>query len=501
MSRPYESASAKSEEQYLRELGYKQVLDRRMGGFGNFAISFSVISVISGCMQLFGFGLTTGGPAVMMWGWVLVGAMVLTIGASLAEVTSAYPTSGGLYYMADRLGGKAAGWYTGWLNLLGLLGGIASIDFGAATFVSAFAQIQWDLTPAPGRTFALFAAILLLHVLINLTGIRITTILNSISVWWHLFGVLIIVFLLAVIPAHHRSPGFVFAHTVNGTGWHNNLYVACLGLLLAQYTFCGYDASAHLSEETTNARREAARGIVRSIWVSWIAGFALLAGLLFALQDYTGTVGSSTGVPPAQIFLDALGATGAKLLLLVVIAAMLFCGNAETAATARMIFAFSRDGALPGSGFWHHVSPRTKTPTRAVWLGCTVAAVLALPALWSTTAYGAVTAINVLGMTPAYIIPVILRRRAGRRFQAGPWSLGRWSAPINIIAICWVVVVTVLFCLPQSSPVTPKSFNYAPIALAAALLLAVVMWLVTGRRTYALPAAKAEDPMAVEEVV
>ncbi|WBO62467.1 amino acid permease [Streptomyces camelliae] len=478
------------EEQRLRELGYRPVLARRMGGFGNFAISFSVISILSGCMTLYGFGLNTGGPAVMLWGWAGVGLFVLCVGLALAEVTSAYPTSGALYYMADRLGGPRWGWYTGWLNLLGLLGAIAGIDYGAALFAGAFANLQWGFTPTPGKTMLIFCAILLLHAVLNLFGVRLVSLLNSISVWWHLAGVALIVGVLAIVPDHHRSASFVFTKFVNETGWHNPVYVAAIGLLLAQYTFSGYDASAHLSEETSQASVAAAKGIVRSIWASWIAGFVLLAGLTFAIQDYDATRNTATGVPPAQILLDGLGTDGASALLLVVIIAQLFCGNAEVAAASRMVFAFSRDGALPGSHLWRKVSGRTQTPVAAVWLSAVVAGVLALPSLYSATAYNAVTAINVIGITPAYAIPVLLRLRAGDRFQPGPWQLGRWSKPIGWIAVIWVAAVTVLFCLPQASPVTVDTMNYASVALAVVLVLASVWWYVA-RRSYGTPTAAA----------
>ncbi|TWV56487.1 amino acid permease [Streptomyces misionensis] len=489
---PEPSASAglpqQDEERRLRELGYRPVLARRMGGFGNFAISFSVISILSGCMTLYGFGLNTGGPAVMLWGWAGVGLFVLCVGLSLAEVTSAYPTSGALYYMADRLGGRRWGWYTGWLNLLGLLGAIAGIDYGAALFTGAFANLQWGFTPTPGRTMLIFCAVLLLHAVLNLFGVRVVSLLNSVSVWWHLAGVALIVGALAIVPAHHRSPSFVFTTFVNDTGWSNPLYVAAIGLLLAQYTFSGYDASAHLSEETSRASVSAAKGIVRAIWVSWLAGFVLLAGLTFAIQDYDATRTTATGVPPAQILLDGLGAGGAKALLLVVIVAQLFCGNAEVAAASRMVFAFSRDGALPGSRLWRTVSRRTQTPVAAVWLSVGVAGVLALPSLYSATAYNAVTAINVIGITPAYAIPVLLRLRAGDRFRPGPWHLGRWSRPVGWVAVGWVACVTVLFCLPQSSPVTVDTMNYAAVALAVVLLLASAWWYVA-RRSYGTPTA------------
>lgn len=483
----------------LRDLGYEPVLTRRMGAFGNFAISFSVISVLSGCMTLYGFGMGAGGPAVMLWGWIAVGAMVMFVGAALAEVTSAYPTSGALYYMADQLGGRRWGWYTGWLNLLGLLGAIAGIDYGCALFTGAFANLQWGFEPTPQSIMVIYLVILALHATLNLFGVRLVSVLNSISVWWHLAGVGVIVTALTLVPAHHQSAHFVFTTFVNGTGWHSSLYVVMIGLLLAQYTFCGYDASAHLSEETTDAQTSAPRGIVRSIAWSWLAGFVLLAGLTFAIQDYAGTQGSATGVPPAQIFLDALGISGAKGLLLIVIVAQLFCGNAEVAACSRMVFAFSRDGALPGSRHWRRVSSRTGTPTRAVLLSVTVAALLALPALYSTVAYGAVTAINVIGITPAYAIPIYLRLRAGRRFAPGPWNLGRWGVLVGWVAVAWVVFVTVLFCLPQTRPehglVSVTSFNYAPIALVVVLALAAIWWRIA-RRGYEVPTVAADREMA-----
>ncbi|MCX4751164.1 amino acid permease [Kitasatospora sp. NBC_01287] len=490
MSRTHRAAppGAGDDDSHLQSLGYTPVLVRRMGAFGNFAVSFSVISILSGCMTLYGFGLTTGGPAVMLWGWVGVGFMVLLLGLAFAEVTSAYPTSGALYYQAHTLGGPKWGWYTGWLNLLGLLGAIAGIDYGAAQFTGALLQMQFSFTPTPGKLFVIFALILLVHALVNLRGVRLVSVLNGVSVIWHLAGVAVIVAVLALVPAHHQSAAFVFTHFANGTGWHSSMYVAAVGLLMAQYTFSGYDASAHLSEETTGASVAAPRGIVRSIWVSWIAGLVLLAGLTFAIQDYAGTVGTETGVPPAQIFLDAVGSTGAKLLLLIVIGAQLFCGAAEVAAASRMAFAFSRDGALPGSAWWRKVSPRTATPVAAVWLSVGVALVLTLPVLYSPSAYAAVTSINVVGITPAIAIPVFLRLRAGRRFRPGPWSLGRWSKPIGVVAVVWVACVTLLFCLPQVSPVTVDSFNYAGIALVVVLVGAEVSYRVAGPR-YSIPVA------------
>ncbi|MDH6499524.1 amino acid permease [Streptomyces sp. SAI-149] len=486
----------------LAQLGIKAELSRKMGVFGNFAISFSVICILAGGMSLFGFGLGHGGPAVMLGSWVVIGFMTLLVGVCLADVVSAYPTSGGPYFMADKLGGPRWGWMTGWLNLLGLWGAIAGIDYGAAAFIGAFAQLQWDITPTGTTTMGIFGCILLVHGLLNVCGVRLVTVLNSISVWWQLGGVTLIVGTLALAPVQHRSPDFVFTRFVNDSGFSNPLYVCLIGSLIAGYTFCGYDASSHVAEETTKAQTSAPKGIVHAITVSWIAGFILLAGMLSAIQDYKGTQNTATGVPPAQIFLDVLGNVGAKALLLVVIIAMLFCGNAEVAAASRMIYAFSRSRALPRWQTFRSVSPRSKTPVPAVWLAVVMPFLLALPALWSPAAYGAITAINAVGMTPAYGIPVYLALRKGDAYVPGPWTLGRWRRPIGWIAVIYVVVITVVFCLPQTSPVTAETFNYAGVTLAVALGIAWLTWITRGRRDYQLTAhTTAADQASMKEIV
>ncbi|MDI5964621.1 amino acid permease [Streptomyces sp. SL13] len=472
----------------LARLGYTQVLARRMSAFANFAVSFTIISVLSGCLTLYGFGLTTGGPAMLVWGWVGVGLMTLVVGLAMAEICSAYPTSAGLYFWAHRLApsrsAAAWAWFTGWFNVLGQVAVTAGVDFGAASFLGAYLDLQFGFAVTAPRTIGLFAVILVVHALLNTFGVRIVALLNTVSVWWHVLGVLLIVGTLTFAPSHHQSASFVFTHFVNDTGWHSSLYVGLLSLLVAQYTFTGYDASAHMTEETRSAATAGPRGIVRSIWVSWIAGLVLILGFTFAIQSYSGTLATTTGVPPAQILLDAVGATGGKLLLLVVIGAQLFCGMASVTANSRMIYAFSRDGALPFSRVWHRINPGTRTPTNAVWLAAGGALVLGLPYLINTTAYAAVTSIATIGLYIAYVIPTFLRLRRGRGFQPGPWQLGRWSRPIGVLAVLWVVLITVLFMLPQSSPVTAKTFNYAPVAVLAVLLFAASWWLLSARRWF-----------------
>jgi amino acid permease (GABA permease) len=490
-TRADEPAQHDSDTHRLHQLGYAQELARHMSGFSNFAVSFTIISILSGCLTLYGFGLNTGGPAVIVWGWPLVGLMTLFVALAMAEVCSSFPTAGGLYYWSAKLAKQnsaAWSWFTGWFNFLGQVAVTAGIDFGAAFFLNAFLDLQFGFDTRPWHTILLFGIILLIHGLLNQFGVRVVALLNDISVWWHVVGVAVIVGVLTFVPDDHQSASFVFTEFVNNTGWQSSLYVALIGLLLAQYTLTGYDASAHMTEETKDASVAGPRGIVMSVVVSVIAGWVLLVGLTFAIQSYDNALAApDTGVPPAQIFIDAVGETGGKLLLLIAIGAQLFCGMASVTANSRMIFAFSRDGALPGSAFWHRLNGRTRTPTNAIWLAAGGAFLLGLPYLWNVTAYAAVTSIAVIGLYIAYVLPTFLRLRQGDAFERGPWHLGRWSRPIGIVAVGWVAFITVLFMLPQVSPVTAETFNYTPIAVLVVLGFAGIWWVVSARRWFTGP--------------
>ncbi len=523
MAERTERVSTNDTEQ-LHRLGYAQELTRSMSHFSNFAISFTIISILSGCLTLYGFGLQHGGPPTMLWGWLLVGTLVLFAGLSMAEICSAYPTAGGLYYWAAKLAPGKSGpiwsWFTGWFNLLGQVAVTAGISFGAAFSVSAFLAL---FTNQPywlsrGHTIAILAVILLAQGLLNTFGIRLVALLNNVSVWWHLAGVAIIVAILYGAPSSHshQSASFLFG----SSGWHAfaglsgysiPFYVFLIGLLNAQYTFTGYDASAHVTEETLNASAGGPRGIVHSIWISLVAGFILLLGVSMAIpHHYPVTIGgvaftnyaaiASATVPWATIFQYAAGRVLAELLILVVIGAQFFCGMSSVTANSRMIFAFSRDGAVPFSKFWHHVSPRRHVPVHSAWFGAVGAFILSVPYLWSPVAYGAVTSIAVIGLYVAYLIPVFLRRINGSAFTPGPWRLGKWGPFFGWVAIVWVVFICVIFMLPQFSPVTLSSFNYTPLAVVVVLGFAGIWYAVSARHWFTGPKVQGspEELAAIE---
>jgi amino acid transporter len=342
------------------------------------------------------------------------------------------------------------------------------------------------------------------------------------------------VLVTVVLNQHSRTDiGTVFSTFVNGTGsggsnpeWPGPLafgiplYVILIGLLNAQYTLTGYDASAHMSEETHDAQKSAPRGIVFSVVVSVIMGFILLTAMNIGITPdnaFTSADGStqvagyqhaldsyatlSNAGPPITIWIDAVGQTGGLIVLLLVIGAQFYCGMSSVTANSRMIYAFSRDGAMPGSKFWHRINPRTRTPTNSIWLAAVGAFILGLPYLFSYTAYAAVTSIAVIGLYIAYVAPVFLRVRAGAKFQEGPWTLGRWSRPIGITATIWVVFIAILFMLPQAQPINISTFNYTPVVFLIVLGGAAIWWVVSAKHWFKGPKVQgtAEELAAIEK--
>ncbi len=481
-----------ADEALLARLGYKQELHRRLSGFSNFAVSFSIISILAGAITSYSIAMNAGGPLSITLGWLFVGGMVTLVALSMAEVCSAYPTAGALYWWASALAKRnkpAWAWFVGWFNFLGEVAVTAAIDFGAAITTTAFLSLTTGLTVSKTSTFVTFLVIILLHGLLNTFGVNLVKVLSDVSAWWHLVGVAVIVAVLAIVPDHHKPIGEVFFQVKNATGFGfagASVYAVLIGLLMAQYTYTGYDASAHVAEETRDAARTAPRGVVMSVVVSVIAGFFLLFAITWAIQDYDAEAGTSLALPPAQIFIDAAGRRTGEFLLLICVVAQFFCGMASVTANSRMSFAFSRDGALPGSRIWRRVNPRTGTPTNSIWLCVVCSTILVLPSLWNNTAYLAATSIAVIGLYIAYVAPVFLRLR-NPDFRPGPWHLGRWSGLVGWVAIVWVAIICVLFVLPTVSPVKWSNFNYTIVAVVVVVGAAWLWWVLGARRWFTGP--------------
>lgn len=516
MPEGHEQVQLTEDEKHLARLGYSQELHRSWSGFSNFAISFSIISILAGCFTNFGAGFNNGGPISISWSWPILGVFILIIGFTMSELVSAYPTSGGIYWWAAKLGGPAAGFFTGWLNLIGLIAVTAGVSYGCATFIdltiSTYSEGyagDYSLT----RVFVIFVVVLALAALLNIFSSHLMAIMNNVSVWWHVFGAALIVLILLLVPDQHQSVGYVFTERFNNSGFLGGdtsgfgfwFAIVPFGFLLTQYTITGFDASAHLSEETAQASKAAAKGIWQSIAYSVLGGYILLLAVVFAIPDDATGNPDNAGVGAggvAYIFTSALGTNWATVVLFISAAAQFFCATACMTSASRMTFAFSRDGAIPGSSRWAALT-RSRVPANAVMLVAVVAALVTLPALIEVNlgtaeepfvvpvAFYAVTSIAVIGLYLAFAIPIWLRWRHGDRFEVGSWNNGSKYKWMNLIAVAEIVVVCVYLMMPFVPGAVPfsddfawKFVNYAPIVTLGALLLLTVWWFASARNWF-----------------
>lgn len=433
----------REDAQELSRLGYAQELFRTMGGFSNFAISFSIISILTGAVTLYGHGLKMGGPAQMALGWPLVTFFTLAVVCSMAELASALPTSGAMYHWSSRIGGKGWGWFTAWFNIIGQIAAVAGIDYGCAFFVTPLLSLESTTT----NLLIVYGAILLSHAMINHFGIRLVSWLNDLSVTVHIIGVIVIVGALFFFAPKQPASFFFARLTSNESNWPY-WWAFVIGLLQAMWTFTGYDASASVSEETVDPRRSAPWGMVMAVAVSGIVGYLLLIALTLAIRDIPAVLAArdaSGNERPAviAILIAALGERAGSLFSALAAMAMWFCGLSAVTWSSRVIWAFARDDGLPASNTWRRVSARHMTPAPAIWL-CTIAAFLV--AVYSG-AYAVVASISTIGLYISYILPVWLHWRAGSKAERGPWHLGRFSRTVNLVAIVWVIFLSAILCL------------------------------------------------------
>jgi amino acid transporter len=470
----------------LHKLGYAQQLFREMGGFSNFAISFSIISILTGAILLFGYGLGFAGPIINTFGWPLVTFFVLAIAASMAELASAYPTAGGLYFWAHKLGGFKWAWVTAWFNMLGQIMITAGIDFAAAIYiVGAVNRIFGTSIDTTNTTAMVIAMIVIMipQVMINVFGIKLTTKLSDFSVYWHIGGVAIMAILLIAFGKVSQPFSFLFqgVTTVNpndmtatfvaGNFTFNSLMMKIpgmvglyagggialafvLGLLQAQWTYTGYDASAHVAEETVMARLNSAWGVFLSVAVSFVVGYIMLLILTLHIPDIAATVDPANS--PAVLYIvysNFDNVLFGHIIAIIIGVAMWLCGLSSITSMSRMWFAFARDDGMPGYQLIKQIHPKWRTPMWSI----VITSILAVLLTVYSAVYSVIVAVSTTALYLAYGLPIYLNLRNKLQkkgeyttTETAPWSLKGFGVIINILALLWIVFITILFSIPPN---------------------------------------------------
>ena len=476
----------------LKKMGYEQELHRHMGGFSNFAISFSIICILAGGISAFPLALGAAGGASVGIGWLVGAGFAIIVALAMAQISSSYPTAGGLYHWGSILGGKGYGWCTAWFNLLGLIFVVASVNFGVYDFF--FKGLAAPILGIDVSGFGYSHQVFFITLFTAIQAIliyrfpRLTTKLTDISGYLIL---IIAVVLTGSLLAYNQTPldfSRLFTFT-NYTGTEGSIWPTSeglvfpflLGLLLAIYTITGFDASAHTAEETRNAASAVPKGIITSVIYSAIFGYLMICTFVLVMPDVAGGVKQGFG------FFDALLGTLPPALKTVlglgIFAVNFLCGLACLTSTSRMMYAFARDGGLPASGLLRSVSPTLKTPVAAIW----VSAILAVVA----TLYAAAFSVLAVGCAVFLYISYIMPTAAGLLAEGktwkhkGPFDLKGLSKPVGVLAVIGGAFLVFVGVQPPNEKVL-----YVTIAM---LVVMAVFWFVLGEKN------RFKGPPAVKE--
>ncbi|RDB23394.1 putative amino-acid permease C15C4.04c [Hypsizygus marmoreus] len=490
------------DDKELVALGYKPSFKREFSNLATISFAFSIMGLCSSIATTFNTPLLLGGPSSVVWCWILGATMCFTLGSSIAEIVSAYPTCGGLYTASAELTPKRhrarVGWVVGWLNILGQVAGVSSTEFGLANMIWAAVVIGKDgnYVVTQGKVVGLFVGLLIFHGILNSLATRHLARLTSGFVFVNLGATfLIIIVLLATTPrSEMHTGGYVFgsAGIVNQTGGWNTGIAFLFGLLSVQWTMTDYDATAHISEEVRRAAYAAPSAIFIAVLGTGLIGWLLNIVLIICsgpLENLPGASGSAF----LEIMYLRMGKTGALILWSFVCLTAFFVVQTALQATSRTVYAFSRDHALPDRGYFGKTSKLTLTPLRAIWLSTFFSILPGLLDLASPIAANAIFSLTAMALDLSYVIPIFLRRVFADHpdvlFKPGPFYMGDGivGKAANWICIIWTIFICVIFSLPTVRPVTAQNMNYASVITVGVMVLSFAWYILGAHKHYIGP--------------
>jgi amino acid transporter len=479
----HETPAVDSDVAELHDMGYAQELSRRMKQFSNFAISMSIICILSGGINSLGQGIGGVGGASIGIGWPIGVGISLVFALALAHISSAYPTAGGLYHWGATFGGRGWGWVTAWLNMLGLITVLGAINVGTYFFfIGAFGE-DLGLTHSAGLQIGFVAVMTATQAIINHVGINLTSKLTDFSGYLILVGAVVLA-IAYVVFADNLNFGRLFEFSnfsgdAGGGVWpatDSKVFLFGLGLLLPIYTITGYDASAHTAEETINAANAVPRAMVRSVIFSGLFGWLFLCAFVAAIPDLDTAAGQGFGVF-FYVTNEVVPSGLATFLYILIFVAQYLCGLATVTSASRMIYAFARDEGLPGYRLWRGVHRTFRTPVAAIWL----ASVASVAFTAYTDVYTVIVSVTVIFLFLSFAVPIFfaLTQHGKTWTKMGPWSLGAAFKPVAVLSLVSMVLI---FFLGVQAP-----NNKALWITVGFFVLTAVLWFSVERRRFPGP--------------
>ncbi|KAJ5290780.1 Amino acid/polyamine transporter I [Penicillium angulare] len=497
----------KKADRTLEDLGYTPELARNRSIWQVTFMCFILSSVPYGLSTTLYYPLAAGGPANIIWGWVLVSFLILCVGISLAEITSVYPTAGGVYYQTFVLSPlwcrRVASWICGWSYVAGNITITLAVNFGTTLLFVSCLNI-FEKSPGVGltddfqayQTFLIFLAITFLTHAIPALLNKYLPYLETFAIFWTIAGLIaIVVCLLAIAKQGRHNASWVFGEFVPQAGWPAG-WSFFIGLLQAAYATSATGMIVSLCEEVEEPAVMVPKAMVGTVCINTIAGLLFLVPVCFVLPDLEMLANLASGQPTPVIFQKAIGNNvGAFCLMIPLLVLGLICGIGCVTATSRCTWAFARDGGIPGSGWWRVVDKKLDIPLNAMMLGMVVEIALGAIYFGSTAAYNAFSGVGVIFLTMSYACPIAVSFFFRRRedIKNGNFNFGIFGAIANVIALCWSVLAIPLFCMPTLSTVTKESMNYASVVFVGFVLIAAVWYGVWGYNNYRGPPTDAVE--------
>ncbi|KAF9256311.1 amino acid transporter [Marasmius fiardii PR-910] len=473
----------------LLELGYKPEFRREMSLFGILGISFCAIGILTGMSSAFQTGLFSGGPLGLFWGWNICSLFMFFIALSQAEICSAYPTMGGLYFWVCKMKPDRPflGFCTGWIYSIAMTLTGTSGNLSTALFLASLAEVGQGVTLTRVQIAAIAWGINILSGIINTIGTKAIGRMSSFNIWWTLCGTFVLVVTLLVKSPTKNSAKFVFTDLENFTGWESKGFVVLFGFLQAVYTLEGSETAGQVAEEAVRAEFLAPIAVVSSIVGSWIIGLAYMLALLFSVQSLANIQSTSFAIPIAQLYYDAVGPKLTLMCITFICLAQFMAAVTAFTASSRLFYALARDNAFPAKSSYMRLN-RFQAPYVGVWTSVLVGCAISCTYIGSPIAFNAILSSAAIAVMLGYLQPIIIRVFWPSALSTrGPFHLGRWSWAINAASFAFTVFVCVLFILPTSHPVNKDNMNYAVVSVGGLLLIVALTWTFWGRYRFKGP--------------
>ncbi|CAR28279.1 ZYRO0F00242p [Zygosaccharomyces rouxii] len=442
--------------------------------------------------------LNNGGPPGIMYEFIAVSVFYWAIGASIAELASSVPASGGVYHWAAMTPGKKwgpiCGWFAGWFDFLAWNFGIASnANMVASMIVYSYGLFHPDTELQRWHVYICFLILTWLCCFVVMFADWALPTINRIGSFLILGGWFVTVVVCAVMPSTtgkgHASNDFVWSKWQNNTGYSSDGFAFLLGMLNGAFSVGTPDCITHLAEEIPDAGRNLPKVLFWQILVGFITAITYMIAMFYAINNLPIIFSSNTFSPLGEIYLQATNSRGGAIGLLLIIYLPIICAIVGCYITAgRTLYVLARDNATPFSKYLGAIHPRYKSPFWATFACGVLCTCLGAIYVGSATAFNAFVGSFVLLTTAAFflaMLPNLLTKRS--KLPLGSFNMGKFGYAVNIISCLYILVFFVIYCFPYSLPATAENMNYTSVMVSGLTLMVAIWWMVHGRKNYKGP--------------